>query len=971
MNPYFRALAPAIVMACGSAAGADAAAGVQAVNARALAAMEAGKWEEALGLFESCIAEHGENAMARFGPSFGVTWYRKGICEMQLKRPEAAAKSFEICYRDFPNRGKGTDNIFNKRALLRWAEAAQATGQHAEAIRLFKKFLEERDKAKDPFDPGSYYIQLALCHLATGDVVQGAENLETAVRNRKGFKTPPSGIVAALQALVSAAIAGKDETTLAAFLEENREDLAMAPAEAAEYLPTYMRMGADAMAAGMDRAAPLLFELPPSTGAIAAALKADAAAAEDPASKADLQARAEALEKAAADGTGHEALRLEALAVVRERQGKLREASAAYGELVTRFPRAKKREEHLFHLVRTTAAAGEPAAAAEHGPRFLEDYPDSPRAPEVRRLMLLALFQAGNHQACTEIAAELLPKLPEGSQDHDACLHILGASLQQTGRPADAAPLLERHAALYPQSRFAQASLYFLAANRIRLEQWDEGAKLLDAFIAKYPQPGENPYLSLALLDRALCHAAKGEDAAALEKLGRLGKEFAETAAAGPAQALKGDLLRRQGKAAEAEACYKQALAKAESAGDRPAVAEALARLAELLASGGKERAKEAAAYCDRFWKDYGDIASAREKMALIQPAILERAGRGEEALERLRATIAGAGESGTTPQEAAIREYARIYAAKHGLEALDKHFRDFPGIPAEDKRTRCLLLAAVAGVAEESLGRGDRAAEAKADALLRSLYQDLKSGFAPEDLPSGMLLRTGDFLRTKTSAPRQALPYYEEALRRGEEGLRFAALLGKATVLAEGGKEERESAIKDLETVFAESPAKEEKEDALYWLVMIKMKAGDFAGAGHDAERYLAHDSGFRRHVPELRLALGGSYQARNMTSEALAAHERVWREHQELPRVSNPAMRAWMQLSWARGNPAAGEGGRSDRQAAYEEGRAFLERTRPLYEAMEPFDQEIWLEIEKLVKEYGKSTDVRRIAAGPAPGP
>ena len=139
MNPYLRPLAPAIVMVAGaSAAETETAAEVQGLHAEALAAMEAGRWEEALQLFDRCIAEHGNDAPARFGPSFGVTWYRKGICEMQLKRPEMAARSFEICYRDFPNRGKGNDNLFNKRALLRWAEAAQATGNPGEAIRIFK-----------------------------------------------------------------------------------------------------------------------------------------------------------------------------------------------------------------------------------------------------------------------------------------------------------------------------------------------------------------------------------------------------------------------------------------------------------------------------------------------------------------------------------------------------------------------------------------------------------------------------------------------------------------------------------------------------------------------------------------------------------------------------------------------------------------------------------------------------------------
>ena len=975
MNRHLLPLAPAIVMMASVAAvtGAETSGDAKTLNAEALAAMEAGKWEEALQLFDRCVQAHGPDALAKFGPSFGVTWYRKGICEMQLKRPEAAAKSFEICYRDFPNTAKTAENLYNKRALIRWGEAAQAMGNHAEAIRLFTKFLAERDKSKEPFEPGSFYLQLALCHLACGDVVQGAENLETAVRNRKGFATPDSGIVATLQSLVATSITKKDAATLTAFLGKNKGALVISPFEMATYAPVFVRMATDAMTASMDQAALDLFQLIPPSEKIAAALKAKIdGMGEQPSVteagralvKADLQAMLDALEKSVRDGSCHEAIQLGATAVIRERQGDLRGAYQACEQLESRFPHAKDRETYLFNVVRTGAALGEPAAAAKYGPQFLETYPESKQGPAVRRLMLVSLFRAGNHEACIKVASELLPKLAEGSQDHDACLHILGASFQQSERFDEAMPLLDRHAALYPQSLFAQAALYFQASNRVHLEQWDEAAKLLDAFAARFPDPAANPYHALALFDRAECHAAKAEDSAALEKIGRIQTEFPDAPVTAAALGLKGDLLLKENKFGEVEACYKQSLEKAEAGDNRPVAADALVRLVTLLSGQGKDRAKDAAAFCDRFWKNYSDLGTARVRIIVLQPSILEKAGRTQEALDRLRTTIAETSSNPADPAlDPAIREYTRIYAAKHGIDALNQHVREFPGIRPDDKVTRSLLRIAVISVVEARLGQGDEASKAKADALMKTLFQELKSEFGPKDLPAGILVRMGDFLRLKTSAPRQALPYYDEALARGDAAVRFPALLGKATVLAEGSKEEREAAIKELESIHADSPDALGKEEALYWLVMTKMKAGDFAGAGHSAERYLAHDSGFHLHVPEVRLALAGSYQERNLVPEALAAHERVWREYETVSRVSNQAMRSWMLLSWARQTPAK-DGARSDRQAAYEEGTAFLERTRPLYDKMASFDQETWLEIEKLVAEYGSSTDVKRIA-------
>ena len=976
MNRLLRSIAPAILMVAAAPwAEAQERAEVQALNAQALTAMEGNQWEEALKLFDRCIETHGADALGKFGPSFGVTWYRKGMCEMRLKRWDAAAKSFEICYRAFPNKGSGEGNIFNKRALLRWGEAAQAGGNPAEAIRLFKKFLEERDKAKDSFDPAPYYIQLALCHFSLGEVREGAENLETAVKNKQRFGTPNNGIVAALQALVTTAIAKRDEATLVGFLKENRGQLGLAPFEMATYSPAFIQLATDALAAGMDAAALSLFQLVPATDEMIDDLRSKIgsmgglATLDEPGRtlvKAELEASLEGLEKLRREGNPHETIQLGATAVIHEKRGNLRGACAAYEQLELHFPKARQREDNLFNLVRCNAALGESAAVEKYGAVFLEAFPASRLSAAVRRLMLVSLFEGDEYASCIKVASEMLPKLAEGSQDHDVCLYMLGASFEQSGRFDEAAPLLDRHVSTYPASQFAQAALYYQAANRARRQQWAEAAKLLDGFVAKYPDAASDPYLAFALLDRAECHVAADEGPAALEKIDQLEKGFPNSETLGTALGVKGDLFLKQGKRDEAEASYKKSLELTEGRGDRQAAAETIARLVPMLAGRGPEGMKEALPYCDRFWKSYADVAAVRNRMAITQAPILSAGGRGQEALDRLRTVIQeSASDPGSMALDSAIRSYARLYSAKQGAEALNQHFHEFPGLKPEDKATRSLMRIAVIEIAEEQLGAGDDAAKAKADSLMKTLFQELKSEFEPKDLPVATLIRTGDFLRSKTSAPRQALPYYEEALARKDAAARFPALLGRATVLAEGNKDERLAALKDLQIVFSESKDATEREDALFWLVMTKMKAGDFAGAGESAERYLADDSGFQARVPEVRLALARAYQERGMINEALATHARVWGESGETIRVSAPAMKAWIQLSWARQAPAnASDRSRSDRQAAYEEGLGFIEKTRPLFDKMASIDQETWLEIEKLVAEYGASTDVKPVA-------
>lgn len=992
MKRRFRHFLPALALALSSPAAPGQgrtvhpeAAPADALHAEAATAMEAERWEDALKLFDRCIELYGKDALKKFGPSFGANWYRKGVCEAALGRLDAAITSFETCYRDFPNKGKTRDNIFHKRALLRWAEAAQRADKAAEALRLYQKYLEERDRQKDEFEPGSYYLAVAICHLKLGNLAMGAENLETAVRNKNGFGSPGNGVVGALQQLAASAIEKKDERVLLSFFEGVRGSLAMEPFEMAAYPGEFVKLANDALAAGMDSAALAVFRLLPASEAMEEDLRAKLELLGEapqlvgpgarPLLKTDLEGRLAALEKARREGNSHEVLLLETSAGFHEKRGNLRGARAAFAELEARFPNAARRADHLFHLVRLASAIGDAEDSAKNAAKLTKEFPDSPRTTAVQRMVLVALFDSGQHEACIKTASELLPKLAEGSQDHDTCLRVLAHSYEETGRFEEARPLLERYLALYPGSPHAQAALYLQAANRVELQQWAEAAKLLDAFIAKYPEAAANPYLASALLNRAECCAATGDEVAALAHLERLEKDFPGSEALANAQGLKGDLLLRQGHGEQAEESMKKALQQAEKLGQREAAAEILLRLVDLLGREPK-RLKEAVPWCERFWKNYADLAPLCCRMAIAQAGPMAAAGKSEQALERLAKELSNriANPAAGSPDELA-RPYARLYAKAKGLEELKRHFAEFPGVKPEDKQARSALRIMVIEIVEDELDATDPAAKAKADALMRTLFQELKADFEAKDLPPGILVRTGDFLRTRTSAPRQALPYYEEALARKDEATRFPALLGRAAVLAEGSKEERAAAIKDLEEVFAGSKETREREDALFWLVMTRMKAGDFAAAGDNAARYLAVDSGFQRLVPEVRLALAKSYQERDAVDDAIAIYAKVWTDFAEVTRVSVPAMRAWMQLSWTRQAPANGASNpRGDRQTAYEEGMAFLDRTRPLFEKMAAADQEVWLEIEKLTKEFAATTDVKplpRPAPSPAPAP
>lgn len=327
-------------------------AGLGGIMKRAGTAMEAGNWQEALDLGNRAVRLYGEdNPQKVFGAQFGAVYYRKGLCEMKLKRWEDAMRSFEICYRDFPNSASDQGNIHQKLALLKWGEAAMGADKPQLALGYFTKFLDERDRARDIFPQGSFYINLAICHYKLGHLAEGNENLEIAIRNKENFPTPDTGIVAGFQELVSTAVAGRDEQGLLDFIGKNRGGLVIDPAEMRRYAPVFLKLAGDALAAGMTRAALAVYQFIPGddTGAGSPGI-----------------------------------VRLAALALIHERAGNVRGAFAAYQQLERYHPDAAGRGEYLYHLVRTASLIGEEDLARTHARRLFTDFPESPHLAEIR-----------------------------------------------------------------------------------------------------------------------------------------------------------------------------------------------------------------------------------------------------------------------------------------------------------------------------------------------------------------------------------------------------------------------------------------------------------------------------------------------------------------------------------------------------------------------------------------------------------
>jgi tetratricopeptide (TPR) repeat protein len=954
---------------------------------KALLAMNAEKWEEALAL-NTKAAGFGKNpkmAIQLYGAQFGVILYRKGMCELKLNKFEDAMQSFESCYKDYPNdKVAGGGNIFNKMALLKWGDAAYGLESYELAITQWKKFLEERDKAKDKYAQGSFHVNMAVAHYRLKKIVPGNEHLETAIQNKNIFPTPDEAIVVGFQALVTAAIGASDERVLLDFIAKNRGGLTVAPYAMQRYSKIFMKLAADAMSADMTEACLNLYQFVPSSEVAIDDLRARIrdmghlprlSSGTLRLDKANLESQLSALEAEFRGNKAIEMIKLAAIAFIHESNGNVHGSHAAYLQLENYFPRAEKREDNLFHLVRTSSVVGKVMDSRKYGERFLVAFPESKYKPDVQKLMLSSLFFSGKYEICIEVAGDIIEngKAAEGTPEHDLSLFVLGGSYFYTGQYDKAAPFLDQHVEKYPESMFAMSASYFQASNVSRLQFWSKAAKLLDTFLEKYKDDPNKSYIPLALYDRANTHFAEEEMEPARDKTDRIIKEFPDSPITDQAYNLRGNVLQTLKELEEAEKSYLKALEIAEIRSNDGVAGEALYYLVSMLGEHKKgddygPRLKDAVPFADKFWEQYAMDSPYRPQVSVAQMYAMESVGRGQEALERLQEVIS---DMAKLPEavglEEAINSYTEFYLEKHSADELKEHYYNFPGIRTTDKAARALLRIAIIGVFEQiAQDKENPDKQRSAEAMIIVLFQNLKADFNLKDLSNYILVKLGDYLRTNTAAPREALPFYDEALSRQNQAYRFQALIGRADVYGQSPQDaDLERALADFERIFSDSQEKKDREFALFRIVEILMKKGEYSKAAERANHYLDREEGkslgFTTYSPQVGFMLAQSFDKRNMSDDAISMYVKVWSAHMGFIKVSAPAVEAWMTLSHKRNRTSDKPGVPSDRQGAYEGGYRYLELTGRFKDKMTPEEVKLWERVQKLTDQYVADPNVK----------
>lgn len=952
-----------------------------------LAAMNKGNWEQALALNSEAVERFGKNpeaAMDIHGPQFGVIWFRKGISELKLNKSEEAAKSFEACYKDFPNKeDSNSKNPFNKQALLKWGEAEMAAKNYDEAIKLWKKFLSERAPS-DSYPRGPFHVNMAIAHYKLGKIPEGNEHLEIAITNKTAFRTPDAAIISAFQSLVEAAISKEDEQVITDFLRKNQGALVGQPFEMQRFSGVFMKLAADAIKAEMFRTALSLYNLVPSTQVVIDDLRATIgemggsqriAAGGTPLEKKKLQAELKKVEEQLRSGKANETIFLAATAFLHETMGNPHGAYVAYLQLENHYKKAERREDNLYNLFRTASIIGKDEESLKYGQIMRQEFPDTKYMEDVEKLVLSQLFFAREYEEAIALATEILDsgRVAQGTPAHDFALFVKAGSYFYQGAYEEAAPLLDAHIEAYPGSDFAMQTQYFQASNATRLRLWSKAASLLDAFLKAHSDGPDQSYIPLALLDRANAHYSEDQAEGALEKTDLLISKYPDSSLVDQAYILRGNVFETESDLEAAETSYKKALETAESRGNASSAGEALNYLIALLGQDDPEEEAsqahiDAVAFADKYWGKYSEGSPYRAEVAVAQLNAFYAVGRSEEALTYLQKVIASIAKlKRSSGLEGAINAYTEAYLLDHTPAELEEHYNKFPGISSQDSAARALLRIAVIGVYQDVLAEtADREAKRTVSAKIQALFQRLKTDFELADLTNLILVDLGDYLRKNTAAPREALPYYNEVLGRKDAFQQFRALLGRADIYGRSKiPEDLNSALKDFERIFTESTEKQERELALFRIIEILMEKGEYEQAAVRANQYLDRDPEknlfFNSYTAEVGLMLANSFKERKMTDDAISMYVKIWGANMGYIKVSAPAMRDWMTLSYERNRKSDDPKVVSDRQGAYNGGWRYIDLTRSMTEKFTDEELELWKEVEKLVEKYVADPNVK----------
>ncbi len=417
----------------------------------------------------------------------------------------------------------------------------------------------------------------------------------------------------------------------------------------------------------------------------------------------------------------------------------------------------------------------------------------------------------------------------------------------------------------------------------------------------------------------------------------------------------------------------------------------------EILLEGENDAAMDARAkaYVDRYWAEAdfeGCVYSLKMVTHLLNDSLEKDKAAFDSAVAKAQEVIAReanyglANNSVNEDMEATINGYASTYADGYKqfngeeltLEQKTEHFKNFPGIVAEDKYTRSILRMAMLTAMSQTqvkLAKTDKDAAARMQDDIGKAFREMTREFQPNDLSNFICVQVGNYeveyaRRLNNQSMRDeeanaAITYFDQAISRGGEYI-AEAKLGKAGALgltSDKGKQ-AESA-----QMFEELAANRDPNiagPALMGITKLHLATGNYAEAAKAAKRY--EDAGIRVGRKDMQLLYGEALAKSGDLDNALAVYTNLYQDMGNVA-YSAPACKALMELYWQRNNPSTGNRLQgnfkpSDRWRAWNTGQVYVSKIRQskLESKMTPDDRDKWNEVVTTLGQYAADAAVQR---------
>ncbi len=578
-----------------------------------------------------------------------------------------------------------------------------------------------------------------------------------------------------------------------------------------------------------------------------------------------------------------------------QQRGGAWEAALLLEDLLARAPDFPENQNAWVALVQAYAEAGRFAKVRDTVDRFLAAHPDSEHAP--RALYLAAEIAARHADLATQLSFIELAESRFPANAYTEVFVLLRANaLFGLGRYAEARDAAERYREDYPEGRFMEETLYLLAMADLVEGRLADAEKALRAHLKKHPAgrfvPDARHRLAAIAYSRQDYTGCAGQCAAWLRD-----HELAHPLR-GEVLSLRGDALAGAGDTDGAIAAYHEALALGlpdeqlgyvldELTGLHQSRREFDAAVAmwERFAAERPDHpfVLHAAYWIGRLRAREGRIDEALEAVAGITRRHLHDPARGdvERLLVEFATMLARPPRGSAKPRPADADANTTDATARPAPPTLDELFARASALlldsaTAERPAARARLLFTHAEIAA-ARGENDRAA---------GLLFEVATGFAPEELPPGILGKVGDALLAR-GQPELAREFFERLVATHERS-EFADFghvgLGEIA-LAEGRPG---VALTHFDAAIEQAGARFKLKEATLGRARARLALGDADGARELFEQVAANRAWRGEATAEALFQLGeisARRAGRDDLAKAQAHYQRVYLSYKRYP--------------------------------------------------------------------------------------